>query len=104
MPVQKISAPSLVGKVRLFSRSQARWIAAGRPERSPERVAEIFALCQGCDQFRRGKSESEGTCRLCGCRLRREGGLVNKIKMATESCPKTPPVWRAEVAVSGLTK
>jgi hypothetical protein len=60
-------------------------------------VAEVFAICQGCEYFRAGATDEDGWCRLCGCRLRRTGGLVNKIQMATEGCPAQPARWEAEI-------
>lgn len=91
------SAPSLLRQAASFVSAEARWIAAGRPVRSEERVAEIFAICQVCEHFRLGTSELEGSCGICGCRLRSAGGLFNKIQMATESCPLKPSKWTAEV-------
>ena len=88
-------------QVASFTAAQVRWITAGRPVRSPERIAEIFTqLCRPCEHFRPGRTEDEGSCRLCGCCLRRNGGLLNKIKMATEQCPKSPPAWIAELIPS----
>jgi hypothetical protein len=91
-----MSSPSLFQKAASFVSAETRWIAAGRPVRSEERVAEIFSICQACERFRPGASELEGSCAVCGCRLRSTGGLFNKIQMATESCPLKPPKWTAD--------
>ena len=74
-----------------------RWIAAGRPVRSDERVREIFdTLCRPCTHF----DAKRQTCRLCGCYVRRSGtAFTNKLKMATERCPLNPPKWVEEVPV-----
>lgn len=71
-----------------------RWIAAGRPVRSDDRVRDIFErLCRPCEYF----DPRRHTCRLCGCHVRRSGSaLANKIKMATERCPLRPPKWLEE--------
>ena len=93
------SGPSLLKQAASFVSAEAKWIAAGRPIRDEERVAELFTICQACEQFRPGTSELEGSCAVCGCRLRSIGGLFNKIQMATESCPLKPPKWTAEAPV-----
>ena len=59
---------------------------AGRPVRSPEDIADILETkCKGCDWY---DKDSE-RCKGCGCKVT-DGGMAvfNKIKMATESCPK----------------
>ena len=78
-----------------YGNAVIRWIAAGRPVRSDDRVREIFErLCRPCERF----DAKRQTCRLCGCRVRRSGSaLANKIKMATERCPARPPKWIEEV-------
>lgn len=93
-----VAPPSLLRQAASFASAEVRWIAAGRPVRGEERVAEIFAICQACPNFRPGTSELEGSCSVCGCRLRSAAGLFNKIQMATESCPLKPPRWGAEEA------
>jgi hypothetical protein len=96
---KQVSLPSLARRATSLAVSHSRWIAAGRPMRSTTRISEIFEICQTCEHFRRHAANDEGTCQICGCRLRRMGGLLNKIQMATESCPAMPPKWNAEVAV-----
>ena len=89
-------APSLRAKAQNLGVGMASWLAAGRPKRSSERIAEIFdSLCRPCPHFA-ASSDAQGSCKLCGCALRRQGGLLNKISMATESCPARPPRWIAE--------
>lgn len=94
------SPPSILRQVASFVSAESRWIAAGRPIRSEARVVEIFAICQACQHFRAGASELEGSCAVCGCRLRSAGGLFNKIQMATEGCPAKPPKWTPEESVT----
>lgn len=86
-----------------YSRAVSHWIKAGRPVRSDEQVAEIYSTqCRPCEYL-----NEKGRCRLCGCRVcdvpdevsstlkpivkLLSGtimlGMVNKIRMATESCP-----------------
>lgn len=88
--------PTLVRQAASFVSAEARWIAAGRPVRSEEQVEVVFGICRTCEHFRAGATELEGSCGVCGCRLRRVGGLFNKIQMATEGCPDKPPRWAPE--------
>jgi hypothetical protein len=97
-PSRRPIRPSHFRRITSFATSVSRWVAAGRPIRSEQRVAEIFTQhCRPCQHFKPGRSDAEGKCGLCGCRLRSEAGVMNKIKMATEGCPKTPPAWEPEV-------
>ena len=90
--------PGLVARAASFISAEARWLAAGRPVRDDARVAELFAVCSACEHFQPGVTDVEGRCRLCGCQLRRVGGLINKIQMATEGCPAAPPRWQPDLA------
>jgi hypothetical protein len=90
--------PSWITRAKSLVSAEARWISAGRPIRSNARVAEIFAICEACEFFIARGSGGEGVCRLCGCNLKKLGGVLNKIRMATEACPANPPKWQAESA------
>jgi len=79
-----------------LAKATARWVAAGSPVRSEERIREIHAICEGCDKYFEQRP-GWGKCKVCRCRLNITGKL-NKILMATESCPKIPPLWGADVA------
>lgn len=76
--------PGIATKVANYVGAIGRWVKAGRPERTKEEVERIFdTICKPCQFF------LEGSCRTCGCRVARSGAaLLNKIKMATEDCPK----------------
>jgi hypothetical protein len=91
--------PSWMTRAKTFVSAEARWIAAGRPMRSDDQMAEIFAICESCEFFVGRVNGGEGVCRLCGCNLKRIGGILNKIRMATETCPANPPRWKAEATV-----
>jgi hypothetical protein len=71
------------GPLAGYVRAVARWIAAGRPVRSPAEVARLHATyCLPCDHY------DAGRCRACGCRVRPAGpALGNKLRMQTEVCP-----------------
>jgi hypothetical protein len=72
----------------------ARWVAAGRPTRSQERINEILTtICDAkpvpCEKFK------DGACSSCGCKINANpSALRNKLAMATEACPLGK--WQAE--------
>lgn len=80
--------PSLWAKIGKFFTARSRWVAAGKPLRTAERIREIKALCAVCPH----RDIERNACRLCGCALRM------KIKWATEPCPARPPLWLADAA------
>ena len=70
-----------------FAKATAKWFKAGMPVRTNEEIDKIFkTICVPCRYYT--GTEDKGRCLYCGCSLQRRSGLVNKIKMATESCPK----------------
>lgn len=78
--------PPVSRKVVSYAKAMARWIKAGRPVRSDAEVERIFdTICKPCQDF-----NSRGSCGICGCKVRRRGSaLLNKIRQATQSCPKS---------------
>jgi hypothetical protein len=81
--------PSLLKQMKSAGDAAAKWIAAGRPQRSEERQAEIMQICEACPHIREGKAGQ--WCGVCGCWLKA------KIAVATESCPLKTPRWTADV-------
>jgi hypothetical protein len=78
--------PALTVQLMNYQNALRKWQAGGRPVRSPEEIKEILEThCKGCDWY----DASSSRCKGCGCRVT-EGGMAifNKIKMATEHCPK----------------
>ena len=78
--------PGIFRKAMSYAEAVIEWTAAGRPNRSEEEVQRIFhELCQPCKRF----DPTKKICLECGCRVA-DGGfvLLNKIKMATQHCPK----------------
>lgn len=98
--IREIDAQSVIGRGVRYGRALARWIAAGSPLRSDERVNQILdEHCYGCELF------TGQTCghKRCGCQIRSAeqdsqfgvaAPLVNKLRMATEACPDGK--WEAE--------
>jgi hypothetical protein len=78
--------PGLVRRAISYAEALAQWTAAGRPERSDKDVEHIFSrFCKCCRWYDRRKN----ICKGCGCRVADSGYAIrNKIKMATERCPK----------------
>lgn len=76
---------SALSKAWSLAEATARWVAAGSPVRTAEAVVKLFDVCRKCPEFR--GNDANGNCGICGCNLKKSGGLLNKIKMATEDCP-----------------
>jgi hypothetical protein len=80
---------SITAKAWSFYWAQVRWIKAGRPKREQAEVDRILEICKACPLFQPSAGDpNRGTCKACGCALNQKGGMLNKISMATESCPK----------------
>ena len=77
---------SLLARASRYASAAVTWLLAGRPVRSDEEVSRIYAqVCGPCDAFLPDK----GTCGVCGCRVNKSrAGLVNKIRQATQHCPR----------------
>jgi hypothetical protein len=78
--------PGLVRRAISYTEALARWTTAGRPERSDKEVERIFHQhCKPCKWY----DPERQICRGCGCRVAENGyAVLNKIKMATENCPR----------------
>lgn len=95
LPGEPREEPGLITKVKHYAISVARWNAAGSPVRPTEEIGRIFSICESCEHYAKA---SRPHCKLCGCSLSKlPNGLLNKIAMATESCPLDPPRWNADV-------
>lgn len=62
-----------------------RWVAQGRPRRTPKEIEEIFENhCKGCEMY----DQENHACKSCGCAVSKGSEpLENKLAMATEHCP-----------------
>jgi len=67
---------------RHYARALAKWTAAKFPVRSDAEVKRLLSICEACTEH------VKGHCRVCGCRVNRGPAVANKIRMATEDCPK----------------
>ena len=79
-------APSISRRIISYAEAVVEWTAAGRPERSGEEVERIFRqFCEPCKSF----DPDKNVCQRCGCRVASDGfAIFNKIKMATQHCPR----------------
>lgn len=79
-------SPSIASQLTGYAAAVSRWLAAGAPRRSDDEVSRLLSICQACPTNR--YDAARGACNRCGCKVNASGwGLVNKIRMATESCP-----------------
>jgi len=78
--------PKITVQAWLYQEALRKWNSAGRPVRTEEEINAIHAEhCTGCSWYEKDKKR----CRGCGCRVATSGVAVfNKIKMATEHCPR----------------
>jgi len=66
----------------------ARWRDAGKPVRSDAEMDACLSVCRTCEHYDT-RAGLLGYCRVCGCNVSRIAiGPLNKIRMATETCPK----------------
>ena len=84
--VKSVKPPNLMRRAVSYAEAVVEWTAAGRPERSDEEVQQIFnQFCKPCNWFQ----ARHNICRGCGCRVAKNGfAIFNKIKMATQHCPR----------------
>lgn len=76
-----------------------KWVQAGKPMRSPERMGEIHGICGQCPEFLKGHGMIPGydMCGKCGCNLHPSHHTLNKIAWATTHCPLEEPEWEADI-------
>lgn len=86
-----------MAKITRYLLELKKWIYAGRPTRTDEKIKELFQICSSnqCGQYIK-KNEQEGNCNICGCRLTQINEHFNKLAWATTQCPHDPPFWISE--------
>lgn len=89
---------SILERVESYLDSRQKWILAGQPLRSKERIREIYyTYCDKCIHHK------HYCCDCCGCLINLGNGNIvpNKIAWATESCGLEKigeePLWKAEI-------
>jgi hypothetical protein len=97
-PEQQAKMPGILQRSASVSKAYKKWLAAGSPTRSDERVAEIYDQhCSQCPML--AETKLGQACKLCGCLLNRDRNFMNKLRWGTEACPDNPPRWVAEITV-----
>jgi|GEM_PF-4764681 len=64
-----------------FATAMTKWALAAFPCRSQEEITARFAICQSCEHFQNQQ------CMQCGCLCNEKNHLMNKLTLATETCP-----------------
>ena len=64
-----------------FANAMARHAASGFTRCSDSIIEERLAVCQACPQL------VDHHCQLCGCACIAENQLMNKLALASETCP-----------------
>jgi len=80
------SYPPLTIQLWTYKEAILRWAKAGRPVRSQEEVKRIHREhCEPCEWY----DKDNARCKGCGCFVSVSSiAISNKLKMATEHCPK----------------
>jgi hypothetical protein len=78
--------PSLYIQIMNYKEAVSRWLKAGKPTRTKQQMEQIVeAHCKKCDWY----DKKAKRCKGCGCRISNSSiAIANKVKMATEHCPK----------------
>mgnify|MGYP003139556758 FL=1 len=80
---------NILNKALNYGKDTAAWVVGGIPYRSKTAIDVIFTeVCQPCEHFQQGPVFDYGTCKKCGCPLKRAGRRGNKIARATSKCPE----------------
>ena len=99
-----MSEKNIVGR---YLTAREKWVAAGKPQRTKDEVAQVFEICSGkvsgepCEMFQwHNKRLNLGRCKKCGCQLNL-GKALNKLHWATEQCPlrRKKRRWDAKIVM-----
>lgn len=92
--IQEVGKLTLIERIKNFIYARAKWIQAGKPVRTLDAVRQLYdTKCSPCYAF------DNDMCGICGCRIKRNTLMMNKLAWATESCPLAEPQWEAEIKV-----
>lgn len=90
------SLPGLMTQVKNYVIAYTKWVVAGKPLRSAEKIAELFNICKSCPSVSFIPiSDSIGRCAECACWLKETGIDRNKLAWPTSPCPEGH--WQNEV-------
>ena len=90
--------PSVTELAINYKKERKKWVDAGKPMRTDERILQIYnEKCEPCD-FRR-----KNRCGFCGCFVKPKGTLLNKIAWGTTRCACwRKPFWLEETDPNNL--
>jgi hypothetical protein len=73
--------PSLLQKGLNFAAAAAKHMASGAKTVSDQVRASRLALCLACEHY------VDKKCAKCGCGIRDEAGMIDKLSWESERCP-----------------
>ena len=79
-------APTITERATSALVAHTQWALAGFPLRPAAEQRQLFTICQACPRYE-SDGDEQGWCLECGCRLRADTYLFNKIALATAHCP-----------------
>ena len=86
--------------LKQYIEERRKWVLAGKPMRTEDRMAEIHQICSTkCKHFVPGGGLVPGydRCGICQCNLHPTHTVLNKIAWATTHCPdKEDPKWEED--------
>ena len=87
----------MLEQVKHYLDDRSKWVAAGKPVRSPEEIERIFNICEKntCGYYEK-KSEKTSKCNFCGCYLKKKSNSFNRISWSNLGCPLEEPLWLPE--------
>ncbi len=85
----------LVPSYSQYQEEKQKWKEAGEPLRSPEKIQELFNICNSCEH-KIVVSPRILQCGICTCLLRPQGNKANKLAYATTRCPLEEAKWVEE--------
>jgi hypothetical protein len=85
----------MIDKFIRYKEERKKWVEAGKPYRDQAKISHLFHICSHCEHFE-PETKRKGKCGDCGCNIKIEGRLLNKLAWATTQCPLDEPKWLAE--------
>ena len=80
--------PGLIVQAKNYVIAYTKWVAAGKPLRTPEKIAELFTICEQCPSVSFIPiSDGIGRCAECGCWLKKTETTRNALAWPTKPCP-----------------
>jgi hypothetical protein len=80
--------PGLIVQAKNYIIAYTKWVAAGKPLRTPQAIAELFVICENCPSMNFIPiSDGIGRCAECACWLRKDSRDRNKLAWPTSPCP-----------------